>query len=53
MVFVPVCLKSFVSWISFMGSFQLGVKNNTWSSYDEDKPLAQVLYQRQKSDKDL
>lgn len=36
-----------------MGSFWLGVKDNTRNSYDEDKPLGKVLYQRQKSDIDL
>lgn len=53
MAFVPVCLKSSFSWISFMGSFQLGGEDNTQNFYDEDKPLGHVLYQRQKSDTDL
>lgn len=53
MAFVSVGLKSSVSWISFMGSFQLGEEDNTQNSHDEEKPLRQALYQRQKSDIDL
>lgn len=43
MAFVSVGLKSSVSWISFMGSFQVGEEDSTLNSYDEDKPLGEVF----------
>lgn len=46
-------LKKLCNWISFMGSFWVGVKGNTENSCDEDKPLGQVLYVGQNCDIDL
>lgn len=51
--FCSYVLKKLCNWISFMGSFWVGVKGNTENSCDEDKPLGQVLYEGQNCDIDL